>query len=255
MPIALTRPVSPTLDRCELTHVTRVPIDVARASRQHEAYEAALTSCGYDVVRVAPAPDYPDAVFVEDTLVVVDEIAIATRPGAASRRSEVAAVAECAALYRPLAAIEPPGTLDGGDVLRVGRRLVVGLSGRTNADGLNQLRALLLPFGYAVSPVEVRGCLHLKSAVTLASDGVILVNPEWVDPAGLGTDDCAVVEVDRSEPHAANVLRAGTRVIAATAFPRTRARLESAGLRVVSVDVSELAKAEGAVTCCSVLFD
>jgi dimethylargininase len=255
MPIALTRPVSPSLDRCELTHVARVPIDVARASRQHEAYEYALRSCGYEVLRVPGAPDHPDAVFVEDTLIVVDEIAVATRPGAASRRAEVSAVAECAARFRPVAAIEPPGTLDGGDVLHVGRRLIVGLSGRTNADGLGQLRALLLPFGYAVSPVEVRGCLHLKSAVTLAGDGVLLLNPEWVDPAGLGADECRVVEVDPGEPHAANVLRAGKSVIAASAFPRTRHRLEAAGLRVISVDVSELAKAEGAVTCCSVLFD
>ncbi len=255
MPIALTRPVSPALDRCELTHLARTPIDVQLAARQHAAYEDALAACGYDLVRTPAAPDNPDAVFIEDTLVAVDELAVATRPGAASRRAEVGPVAECAARYRPVAAIEAPGTLDGGDVLRVGRRLIVGLSGRTNQDGLAQLRALLAPFGYSVTGVEVRGCLHLKSACTAASDGVILLNPDWVDARALGLDDCAVIAVDPQEPAAANVLRARDRVIAASSFPRTRARIEAAGLAVLAVDMSELAKAEGAVTCCSVLLE
>ena len=251
MRIALTRPVSPSLDRCELTHVARTPIDVALATRQHATYEAALEECAYEVVRVAAAPECPDAVFVEDTMVAVNELSVATRPGAASRRSEVGAVAECAARYRPVAAIAAPGTLDGGDVLRVGRHVLVGLSGRTNEAGLAQLHALLEPFGYSVRGVEVHGCLHLKSAVTAASDRLLVVNPEWVDVEGLGLDGCSVIEVDPMEPGAANVLRAGSRVIAGAAYPRTRARLEAAGIAVLAVDVSELAKAEGAVTCCS----
>jgi dimethylargininase len=253
MPIALTRAVSPAMAGCELTHLARTPIDVALAERQHEAYEAALRSCGWDVVRVPPAPDRPDAVFVEDTLVVVDELAIATRPGAASRRAEVAAVAETVARWRPLAEIGAPGTLDGGDVLRVGRRIVVGRSGRTNEDGIAQLAALLTPFGYTVTGVDVRGCLHLKSAVTAPATGVLLVNPAWIDVAALGLPDCTVLEVDPGEPSAANALDAGGTVIASAAFPRTRARLERAGLKVVALDMSETAKAEGAVTCCSVL--
>jgi dimethylargininase len=193
-------------------------------------------------------------VFVEDVLVVVDEIAIATRPGAVSRRAEVGAVAEAAARWRPVAAIEAPGTVDGGDVLRLGRRLLVGRSGRTNDDGIRQLASLLAPFGYTVDAVQVRGCLHLKSAITEAGEQTVLVNPAWIHVDALGLTGWSILEVDPGEPHGANVLRAGDRVVASDAYPRTRATLERAGVRVVDVDVSEIAKAEGAVTCCSVLL-
>jgi dimethylargininase len=254
MRIALTRAVSPSMAACELTHLARTSIDVALAERQHAAYEDALRACGWSVVRVPPAPSCPDAVFVEDTLVVVDEIAVATRPGAASRRREVAGAAETAAGWRPIVAIQAPGTLDGGDVLRLGRRILAGRSARTNDDGLAQLRALVGPFGYTVAAVEVRGCLHLKSAATAAAEGVLLVNPSWLDARTIGAHDWTVVEVDPAEPFAANALDAGGRTIVADAFPRTRARLEHAGLATLALDMSETAKAEGAVTCCSVLI-
>jgi dimethylargininase len=239
---------------CELTHLARTPIDVALAERQHAAYEDALRACGWDVVRVPAAPQCPDAVFVEDTLVVVGEMAVATRPGEATRRPEVAAAAETAARFRAVAAIEAPGTIDGGDVLRLGRRILVGRSGRSNDAGIAQLRALLGPFGYTVDGVELRGCLHLKSAVTAPAAGVLLVNPAWVDAASLGAEGWRVVEVDAAEPSAANALDAGGHTILSDAFPRTRERLERAGLRTLALDMSEAAKAEGAVTCCSVLI-
>ena len=159
--IALTREVSPALARCELTHLSRVPIDAALARIQHGRYEAALEALGCTVLRLPAAPDLPDAVFVEDTAVVLPEIAVVTRPGAASRRPESVATARALAAWRPLAFIEEPGTLDGGDVLRLGATLFVGVSGRSNASGIEQLRSLLEPLGYAVEAVSFAGCLHL----------------------------------------------------------------------------------------------
>mgnify|MGYP006290303993 CR=1 FL=1 len=249
-PIALTRAVSPSIDRCELIHLAREPIDAGRAQRQHEAYERALEACGCTVHRLPVAPELPDAVFVEDAAVVVDEVAVMTRPGAASRRGEVESVAEALIRWRSLAWIRPPATLDGGDVLRVGRSVWVGLSSRTGLEGLDQLNRVLEPHGYSVRGVRVSGCLHLKTAVTDLSDGLLLVNPAWVDPAELGLD---VVEVDPNEPYAANALRIGARVVYPEAFQRTAARIEGRGVELVRVDVSELAKAEGGVTCCSIL--
>jgi len=245
--IALTRVLPPSIAACELTHLDRMPIDVARAEAQHRAYEEALVRAGCDVRRVAAVPDMPDSVFIEDTAVVVDELAVICRPGAESRRGETAGVEAVLATLRPIARIEPPGTLDGGDVLRVGRRVYVGSSGRTNADGIAQLRAFLK--GYEVIAVPVRGCLHLKSAVTQVAERTLLLNPAWVDREAF--DDVDVIEV--VEPSAANALFVNGVTIFPAAFPRTRARLHAAGIDVVTVDVSEIAKAEGALTCCSIL--
>jgi len=245
--IALTRALPPSIAACELTHLERMPIDAARAEAQHRAYEEALVRAGCDVRRVAAAPDMPDSVFVEDTAVVVDDLAVICRSGAASRRGETAGVEAVLATLRPIARIEPPGTLDGGDVLRVGRRVYVGSSGRTDADGIAQLRALLE--GYEVIAVPVRGCLHLKSAVTQVAERTLLLNPAWVDREAF--DDVDVIEV--VEPSAANALFVNGVAIFPEAFPRTRARLDAAGIDVVTVDVSEIAKAEGALTCCSIL--
>jgi dimethylargininase len=149
--------------------------------------------------------------------------------------------------------IDEPGTLEGGDVLRVGRTLFVGRSSRTNEAGLAQLRAHVAEFGYRVVPISVTGCLHLKSAVTLVAPNTFLVQPAWIASAGFGAG--TVIEVDPHEPFAANALLVGDGVIYPAAFPRTRERLEARGVRVVTVDVSELQKAEGAVTCCSVVFE
>ena len=253
MPIvALTRAVSPAITRCELTHLERTPIDVGIARVQHEAYERCLEAAGCVVHRLDAGADMPDSVFIEDLAVVFDEIGVITRPGAESRRIETPAVADAVARYRPVRRIEPPATLDGGDVLRVGRTIFVGISNRTNAAGITQLRCSLRPLGYEVREVEVHGCLHLKSAMTTLSDDLLLVNRAWISTAALGGFD--TVDVHPDEPDGANAVRLGDRVIHATAFPRTRERIERRGIRVDSVDLSELAKAEGAVTCCSILI-
>lgn len=253
MIVAITRPVPASFARCELTHLERVPIDVALASKQHERYEAALESLGCEVRRLSEEPDLPDSVFVEDAAVVFDEVAIITRPGASSRRPETASVASALTPYRPLRVIEAPGTLDGGDVLRVGRAVFVGRSARTNADGVRQLRDLLAPFGYTTACADVRGCLHLKSAATAVDDDLLLVNPAWVDARTFG--GVSRLDVDPDEPSAANVVRVGDSLLCVASAPRTRERLTTRGFDVRTVDVSELAKAEGGLTCCSLLFE
>jgi dimethylargininase len=252
MPIAITRDVSPSLAECELSFVDRAPIDLARANEQHRAYQCALAALGCDVKRLASEPAFPDAVFVEDVAVVVDEVAVMTRPGAESRRGEGPSVARALAAYRELRSIEAPGTLDGGDVLCIGRRVYVGKSARSNTDGIAQLRAILGEHGYSVRGVAIRGCLHLKSAVTALADDTVLLQPAWVDRAAFA--DYRVIEVDPAEEHAANVLRIGEYVGSPACFARTHERIRAIGIEVVTVDVSELQKAEGAVTCCSLVF-
>ncbi len=249
---ALIRPVSPAMTRCELTHLARSPVDVALAREQHRRYVEMLASLGCRIIELAAEPELPDSVFVEDTAIVLDEIALITRPGAESRRPETLSVAATLERYRPCAAITSPGTLDGGDVLRVGYRLFVGQSSRSNADGIRQLAAAAGPHGYEVMPVKVRGCLHLKSAVTQVGPDTLLINDDWVDRSAW--PGMRFVAVAPDEPHAANALCIGDAVVHAESGPRTRARLEAAGLRVLPVDVSEMEKAEGAVTCCSVIF-
>jgi dimethylargininase len=252
MPIAITREVSRSLGACELSYVDRAAIDVERAAGQHEAYRRALASLGCDVISLAAEHDFPDAVFVEDVAIVLDELAIVTRPGAPSRRAEVASMAKELAQHRTLKTIEPPGTVDGGDVLVIGRTIFVGESARTNADGIAQLRAIAGAVGYAVQPVPIRGCLHLKSAVSEIADGTVLINRDWVDPGAFAA--FRQIEIDPDEPHAANGLRIGDAVIYPASFPRTLERLKAAGIAPVLVDLSELQKAEGAVTCCSLVF-
>ena len=251
--IAITRPVSPSLADCELTHLERVVIDVERAATQHAAYEALLESLGAVVVRAAAAPDHPDAVFVEDTAIVLDEIAVMTRPGAASRRGELDGVAAVLSNYRPLLTMETPATLDGGDVIRIGRTLYVGRSGRTNDAGIEQLGHLIAPYDYRVVAVDFAGCLHLKSAATAVADNVVLFNPDWVRASAFV--GCDAMPVDANEPFGANAVRVGTRLIYSSDYPRTAALLAQRGLSVCDVDLSELAKAEGAVTCCSLIVD
>ena len=251
--LAVTRPVSPSLAQCELTHLAREPIDVTRAIAQHAAYERLLASLGLTVVRVPAAPDLPDAVFVEDTAIVLDEVAIVTRPGAPSRRDEIDAVASLLAAHRPVRALAAPATLDGGDVLRLGRTLYVGRSGRSNAHGIEQLRNLVAPFGYEVVPVEFTGCLHLKSAATALADGLLLYNPAWI--SAVVFPGCDVVPVDEREPHAANALLVDETIVFPSQHPHTLERLIARGLRVASIDASELGKAEGGVTCCSLIFE
>jgi dimethylargininase len=192
-------------------------------------------------------------VFVEDIAIVLDELAIVTRPGAGSRRAERPSVEAALRPYRRVARIEAPGTLDGGDVLRSGRTLFVGRSSRTDEAGLEQLRAVAEPVGYRVTPVAVTGCLHLKSAVTEVADGAVLINRDWIDANAFAGRE--LIDADPAEPHAANALRIGATVVHPTAYPRTGKRLEDRGIAVEAIDVSELAKAEGGLTCCSLIID
>ncbi len=250
---AVTRDISDAFERCQLTHLARVPIDLERARAQHDAYEWALVELGCTVRRIDAAPDLPDAVFIEDTAVIVPEAAVITRPGADTRQPETTAVREAIRRFgMPMREIVEPATLDGGDVLVVGRQVLIGSSSRTNATAVSQMRRFLRPLGYTVRVVPVEGCLHLKSAVTAVGADTVLINPAWVPAdAFTGLD---TIDVDPDEPAGANALVIGDVVIYAAGFPRTRARLEDKGLRVRVVDVDELAKAEGGVTCCSLVF-
>lgn len=250
--IAITREVSAGLSACELSFVVRSPIDIERARSQHRAYQNALRELGCTVEVLSEQVQMPDSVFVEDTAIVLDEVAVITRPGAESRRAEVATVADALGRYRELRHIDSPGTLDGGDVLRMGKFIHAGQSARSNADGFAQLHALTREFGYRVIGVPTRDCLHLKSAVTALDDETVLLQPRWVDRQAFA--DYRIIEVDPTEEHAANVVRVGDALLMPASFPCTQQRLLDAGYRVVTVDVSELQKAEGAVTCCSLLI-
>ena len=252
MPVALTRPVPRSLGSCELTHLERTAIDVARAAVQHAEYESALGAIGCRVEHIEAAHHLPDSVFVEDTAIVLDELAVMARPGALSRQPEVESVERAVAPYRKIERIAAPGALDGGDVLRLGGMLYVGISTRTNTEGARQLAAILAPFGYTVRCARVRGCLHLKSAVTELADRAVLLNPEWIDARTF--DGYEPVPVHPDEPFAANVLRIGNAVICAAAHRRTADVLRARTCDVHPVDVSELAKAEAGVTCCSLIL-
>lgn len=245
--IAVTRDVSPSVALCELTHLERTPIDYERASMQHREYRRLLASLGCEVIALSADPAYPDCVFIEDAAVVLDDLAVITRPGAESRRGETRAVADALEAYRPLVHIEAPATLDGGDVLVLDDRIYVGLSARTNEAAIGQLRRHTRR---DVIPVRVDGCLHLKSAITRVSRNALLVNREWIDAAPFA----GWTLIDAEEPFGANALRIGDAVVYPSAFPRTLARLRSLGLDVHTVDADELAKAEGGVTCCSLLI-
>jgi len=252
MKIAITRRVSPAINQCELTHIARKPIDHERACAQHSQYEDALRTLGLDVISLDAKTDLPDSVFVEDVALVLDECAIILNPGASSRRPEVASVEQALIPYRKIFRIQPPGTVDGGDILRVGKKIYVGLSGRSTDEAVEQMRTILEPYKYQVRGVCVTGCLHLKSAVTQVSDDTLLINPEWVSKADF--PGMKFIEVDPTEPHAANAVLVDGTIIYASSFPKTRAKLQAAGIRMISVDADELAKAEGALTCCSLIF-
>jgi dimethylargininase len=251
MPVAITRGISPRFAECELTHLGRTPIDMGQAEREHAAYVLALRGLGLDVITLPAAADLPDCVFVEDAAVVLPECAVITRPGAASRRAETTAVAAALQPWRQLLHIREPGTLDGGDVLVLDKHILVGAGGRSNAEGIAQLGELLTPWGYRVEAVPLHGCLHLKSAVTQVSEDTVLLNPAWVEPGLFAGWRC--IGVDPSEPDAANALLIGAQLIYARHHVRTRERLIAAGIHPLLVDASEVAKAEGAVTCCSLI--
>jgi dimethylargininase len=250
---AITRAVSPGINRCELSHLAREPIDVQTAIEQHQRYEDCLRELGATVISLPAEPDLPDSMFVEDPAVVVNEVAVMTRMGAESRRKESNSLAEALAQFRPIRWLQYPATLEGGDVLRIGSSLFVGLSARTNREGIAQLERELAPCGYSVQPVEVRGCLHLKSACTDIGDDMLLANRDWLDTAPL--ESYRIVDVPREEPRAANVLTIGNTVIVPAAFPATVELIRGLGRKARALDISELMKAEAGLTCSSLLFE
>ena len=247
--LALVREVSPALARCELTHLVRSPIDAARAARQHGDYTQALQTLGCTLEWLPPLAEYPDSVFVEDTVVLFRNVAVVTRPGAPTRQPETVDVEKVVAeLGCSVNAIRAPGTLDGGDVLKVGDTVYVGCGGRTNAEGVRQLRAALEPLGAHVVAVPTTKVLHLKSAVTALPDGTVVGYPETVDDPALYPAFLAVPE----EPGSHVVLLGGGRLLMSAAAPRTAELFGRLGYEPVPVDIGEFEKLEGCVTCLSV---
>jgi dimethylargininase len=283
--IAITRPVSSSINNCELSFHARQPIDVAKAVAQHRAYQDCLAELGVEVVSLPAEPELPDAVFVEDPAVVVDEVAVIPIMGAPSRRPEASSLVDTLSRYRPIKFLVEPATLDGGDVLRAGRFVFVGLSQRTNREGFSQLRDLLGAYGYRVQAVEVRGCLHLKSSCSYIGSDTMLVNRSWIDAERLRGFE--LIDVAHEEPAAANALLLNDVVLVPglmsqsrvsgfpshtqrlggsrrkvwqkcqtlASFPKTRALLEERGFCVRTIDLSELQKAEAGVTCTSLIFN
>jgi dimethylargininase len=250
--IAITREVSPSIGKCELSYLPRHEIDIEVARSQHLEYENVLKDMGCKIRRLSVEPNLPDSVFVEDTAIVLKELAIVTRPGATSRREETRSVAKLLKEYRSIVRVVSPGMIDGGDVLQIGKTLYVGISSRTNVAGIKQLKEFVLPYEYRVETVNVEKCLHLKSAVTLVGEDKLLINRSWIDTRQFGA--VKYIDVDPAEPYAANALLVGGELVYPMNFPMTLRRLESRGISVRDVDVSELQKAEGAVTCCSLIF-
>jgi len=255
MPVAFTRAVSPRLADCELTHLVRAPIDIGAAIAQHVAYERELATAGFEIRRLPPLDDAPDGVFVEDTAIILGHHAVITRPGAASRRGETASTAEVLGGCLDVHHLSTGG-IDGGDVLLIGRTLYVGASLRTNAAGIDALRAAAAPLGYATVAVELRDCLHLKTCATYAGrdgagDPVVIVDPRHVDPAVFA--DVDIVEVAPGEGAGANAVRALDTLLFAAGHPRLRDVLVARGYAPAELDTSEFRKAEAALSCLSLL--
>jgi len=252
MPIAITRDISPRFNKCEITHIERTPIDLNIARKQHHEYVNALRQIGCDVLELLSEADLPDSVFVEDAAFILPHTAVITRPGADSRKPETESIIQALSPHINLMHLREPATLDGGDVLVIGKNIYIGLSTRSNQDAINQLKEMLGDDGYTVTGVQLHDCLHLKSAVTRVDDKTLLINKNWVDTHHF--EQYELIEVDPSEPHAANCLPIGDSIVYPTSFPKTDARLKARGYNIVNVDVDELAKAEGAVTCCSLIL-
>ena len=249
---AMTREINAAMGSCELTFLLRDKIDMDLAKQQHQQYQSVLSSLGCEIVIVSTESNLADSVFIEDTAVVLDEIAVLCRPATALRGQEVAGVKDVLQQYRTLASIQSPGTLEGGDLLRVGNIIYAGLSTRSNQSGIEQLRHIVADYGFSVKTVETEKCLHLKSAISEVAPGVLLINPDWISRSTFKNYE--LIDVDKEEAHAANALLVGQKIIYPSSFPRTLEKLVNAGLDVTQVNVSELQKAEGAVTCCSLIF-
>lgn len=249
---AITRAVSPAIANCELSFIPRQPIDLHVACTQHRAYEQLLEKHGARVVSLPAEPALPDSMFVEDPAIVLDGLAVIFPLGTQSRRPEAASLAQALSKFRKLEQISLPGMLEGGDVLHIGGKLFVGLTRRSNAEGIRQLTAILAEHHYEVIAVPASGCLHLKSAVTSLGRNTLLANRAWFDATSFSRYEW--IDVDPAEPHAANALAIGDTVIFPASFPLTRRRIEARGFHVTPLDISELQKAESGLTCSSLIF-
>jgi dimethylargininase len=251
--IALTHQPSPNLQACERTFVPLMSIDAALARQQHQAYCQALTDCGAEVRVLDFNLNLPDCAFIEDTAVVLDAVAILCSMGTPSRQAEPAGIEAVLREYRAVERILPPATLEGGDVLQIGRRLLVGQSSRTSGNGIAAFQEITSRFGYRVTAIPVRGSLHLKTACTALPDGRLLINPDWVDVGSLAEFDR--IPIPKEEPFAANICLAGQNVLLPGSHRQTAELLKQLGFATRAVDISEFSKAEGGVTCLSLLFE
>jgi dimethylargininase len=249
---AITRGISAAMGRCELVYKERQTIDLELAQEQHAAYERVIEDLGYQLIRLPVMAGHPCSAFVDDTAVVLDELAIITRPGAESRRAEVGPIAEALAPYRKLIHMKAPCTMDGGDVLRIDKTLFVGHSKRTNRKGIERLRRIVKPHGYSVRKVTVHGCTHLKAAVSQVAPGAVLINPERVDPGDF--DGLVIINVAAGEPDAANTLLLSDHVLVPSGCTETCRQLDALGIPVIELADSELIKAESGLSGCTLVF-
>ena len=252
MTIAITRKISSRFNECEITHIDRMPIDINVARKQHSKYIQALQSLGCQVIELDEEINLPDSVFVEDTAFILPEVAVITRPGADSRKPEIETIIHALTPHKKIVQVTAPATVDGGDVLVLGKNIFVGESTRSNQEAVLQIQELLKPYGYTVTYVKMHDCLHLKTALTKVDDQTVLINPNWVDVSHFKNFNW--IEVDASEPFAANCLPVNGQIIYPTSFPKTAQKLEAHGYKLIHIQVDELAKAEGAVTCCSLIL-
>lgn len=250
---AITHQPSPNINQCNLTFLPKADIDFDEAARQHKEYCQALEKLGARVIVLNENASMPDSVFVEDTAVVLDEIAIMTEMGATSRKPESDLIAKTLKNFRKVDRIVKPARIDGGDVLRIGKKLFVGNSTRTNKKAVRALHKLVSPFGYEVSKVRVSDCLHLKSGCTALDEKTVLINSEWVDREAFKSFE--QIEVPVSEPFAANVLRVGETIFVPSNFKRTIGLVEDLGHKVQPLDISEFQKAEAGPTCMSIILE
>ncbi|MGH9517264.1 MAG: dimethylarginine dimethylaminohydrolase family protein [Terriglobales bacterium] len=250
---ALTRAVSSRINECELTFIDRQAIDYELAIRQHKNYQQLLRSLGLDLIELPADDRCPDCCFIEDTALILDELAIATRPRSNARRAELDGVLPTIAEYRDIVHVEAPATLEAGDVLRIGRNVFIGITSRTNRQGIDFIRKHAAPYGYKVHGVEVPGALHLKSVCTAVNERTILADSSRIDIAPFA--EYELIEVPPDEWMAANLLLVNGTVCMHAGFHKTLDLLQDRNIHVRTVDISEFLKAEAGLTCMSIIFE
>jgi len=253
MTTAICRCISPRFNECEITHIERQQINLNKARIQHEEYVRTLAILGCTILELPEEENYPDSVFVEDTAIILPELAVLANPGAVSRSGETESIAKVLAQFRPIFELPPSARLDGGDVLVMGKQVYIGMSTRSNIESVTQLKNLLSPRDYQVTGIEMVGCLHLKSAVSRIDDDTLLINRQWVD--GSQFNRFKLIDIATTEPHAANCLPIRGEIIYPSNYPKTRERLERLGFSIRAIELDEITKAEGGVTCCSLILD